>query len=299
MAEKGIRAGSVIGVPAREVPSVAGSWWKLAAVIVASLLLFGVGCVDVGSTETRDDSFTVGDSARLVVSSENGYIRVTGSTDNQVRVQATLRGVDAIEYEVSQDGDTIKVDAKTQDAWWHRERSRVELTITAPTRSRMTLETTNGAIEVRSIDGSGRFETSNGMIVLSNVTGDFDGSTSNGSIEVNGLEGSVTLFSSNGRAELRGVEGEVHIESSNGGVSFRGEMSAGGTNWLVTSNGDVNVELLGVPSVDLDASTSNGSVTSELEIQATVARESHLVGKIGQGQAKLEIVTSNGDIIVR
>jgi DUF4097 and DUF4098 domain-containing protein YvlB len=299
MAEKGIGVAPVIGVPAREVPGVAGSWWKLAAVIVASLLLFGVGCVDVGPTETRDDSFTVGESARLVVSSENGYIRVTGGDDNQVHVKATLRGVDTIEYEVSQRGDTIDVDAKTQDAWWHRNRSRVEINITAPTSSRMTLETTNGAIEVRDIDGSGSLETSNGMIVLSNVTGDFNGSTSNGRIEVNGLEGSVTVFSSNGEADLWGVKGDVNIETSNGSISFSGEMSAGGTNWLVTSNGDVNVELLGVPSVDLDASTSNGSVTSELEIVATTAEEDQLIGKVGQGQAKLKIVTSNGDIIVR
>ena len=211
MAEKGIAVG-----PAREVLSAAESWKKLAAVVVASLLLSGVACADVGSTETRDDSFTVGESARLFVSSENGHIRVTGGDDNQVLVQATLRGVDAIEYEVSQRGDTIDVDATTQHAWWHRSRSRVEINITAPTSSRMMLETTNGAIEVRDIDGSGSLETSNGMIVLSNVTGDFNGSTSNGRIEVNGLEGSVTLFSSNGEADLRGVKGNVNIETSSG-----------------------------------------------------------------------------------
>jgi DUF4097 and DUF4098 domain-containing protein YvlB len=59
------------------------------------------------------------------------------------------------------------------------------------------------------------------------------------------------------------------------------------------------VELQGKPSVVLDAETSNGKVTSELPILATVTSKERLVGKIGEGEAELYIRTSNGDITIR
>jgi DUF4097 and DUF4098 domain-containing protein YvlB len=76
-------------------------------------------------------------------------------------------------------------------------------------------------------------------------------------------------------------------------------MTAGTRSRLVTSNGKVDVELLGTPSVSLDAKTSNGVVTCELVITATLNKESHIVGTIGAGEAELYIRTSNGDVTIR
>jgi DUF4097 and DUF4098 domain-containing protein YvlB len=61
----------------------------------------------------------------------------------------------------------------------------------------------------------------------------------------------------------------------------------------------VDVELLGTPSIKLDASTNNGDVTSELPITATSTGDDHLVGTIGDGEADLYIRTSNGDVTIR
>ena len=52
-----------------------------------------------GPTETRDDSFVVGASPRVVVSGGNGRVIVNPGTDGTVRVQATLRKPDDVEYE--------------------------------------------------------------------------------------------------------------------------------------------------------------------------------------------------------
>jgi DUF4097 and DUF4098 domain-containing protein YvlB len=76
-------------------------------------------------------------------------------------------------------------------------------------------------------------------------------------------------------------------------------MTAGTRSRLVTSNGKVDVELLGTPSVSLDAKTSNGVVTCELVITATLTREDHLVGTIGAGETELYIRTSNSDVTIR
>lgn len=269
----------------------------VAVMVVAITLLVTAGC-SAGPTETRDDSFSVNGTATLVVNGDNGWIKVNTGTDDEVRIQATLRGIDRIDYQVSQDGNTITVLAEI-DQGWFISNVGVDITITAPVSTDVELEISNGAIELNGIEGTGTLRTSNGEIVLENVKGDFEGRTSNGKIEVDTLEGTAFLRTSNGGLDLQEVTGEVDAETSNGRISYSGDMIAGGDNRLITSNGNVDVELLGTPSIELDASTSNGDITSELPITATTTGDDHLVGTIGDGEADLYIKTSNGDIILR
>ena len=76
-------------------------------------------------------------------------------------------------------------------------------------------------------------------------------------------------------------------------------MMSGGVNEFRTSNGSITVNLGGEPSVNLDASTSNGTVSSKVPILATTTENTHLVGTIGNGDADLIAVTSNGSVTVQ
>jgi hypothetical protein len=268
------------------------------AVAIAALLLIVTGC-SVGPTEFRDDSFSVGVSPTVVVNSENGSIEINAGTDNEVRVEATLTDAPRVQYELSQDGETITIDAKISKEWWFFGSAAADITITAPASTYVEVDTSNGSVELRGMEGSGVLHTSNGKIVLKDMKGDYNGTTSNGAIEIGVLEGTCVISTSNGSVDVWDVKGEVEIESSNGEIWFSGEMTAGTKSRLVTSNGKVDVELLGTPSVSLDAKTSNGVVTCELVITATLTREDHLVGTIGAGEAELYIRTSNGDVTIR
>ena len=266
--------------------------------VVLAVGLLAAGCA-FGPTEIRDDSFAVGGSVRLVVNSENGSIEIVTGSDDEVRVQATLRGANRIEYEAKQEGDTITVTARRTRRVLFGLGAGADLVITVPTRADVDLETSNGRIELGGIHGTGSLRTSNGRIVLEDVGGDFVGDTSNGSITIDTMEGFARFHTSNGRVDLREMIGEVDVETSNGRISFSGEMTPSGRNRLITSNGNVNVELRGTPSVSLDASTSNGDVSSDLPILVTVMREKELTGTIGDGEADLYIRTSNGDVTVK
>jgi len=268
------------------------------AVAIAALLLIATGC-SIGPTEFRDDSFTVGVSPTVVVNSENGSIEINAGTDNEVRVEATLTDAPRVQYEISQDGDTITIDAKISKEWWFFGSAAADIAITAPAGTYVEVDTSNGAVELHGMEGSGTLRTSNGKIVLKDVKGAYDGTTSNGAIEIGTMEGTCVISTSNGSVDLWDVKGEVEVESSNGEIWFSGEMTAGSRSRLVTSNGKVDVELFGTPSISLDAKTSNGVVTCELVITATLTREDHLVGTIGAGEAELYIRTSNGDVTIR
>ena len=104
----------------------------VAIMVMAITLLAAAGCT-AGATETRDNSFSINGTATLVVNSDNGWVKVNAGTDDEVRVQATLRGVDRIDYEVSQDGNTITVLAEI-DQGWFISNVGVDITITIPVK---------------------------------------------------------------------------------------------------------------------------------------------------------------------
>jgi len=272
---------------------VAVGIWALVATVASTMLLLGAGCT--GPTETREDTFHIGESPMLVVNTENGAIEVNVGPAGTIHVEATLRNAPRVEYQVDQDGDTVTVDAQVTEPLGN---AGADITVTVPTNTEVDLVTSNGSIEVHGIEASGLLHTSNGKVVLDEVKGDFDATTSNGDIEVTIMEGIATLRTSNGSVTLVDVKGTFDAQTSNGPIAFSGEMTAGGENRLQTSSGRVTVQLQGTLSVELDASTTNGQVTCTLPILALVTETEHLVGTIGDGEAELIIRTSNGDVTI-
>ena len=295
-----------MGQQVLRVCSVTGRWrghWRTYAILAATLtmavVLLAAGGCSPGPTETRDDTFTVGDSPAVVVNIENGYIEVNAGVDGEVRIEATLRGSDRIDYEVSQEGDSITISAEVQSSWFVWGDIGTDIELTLPSSADLRLETSNGPVRVYGAEGSGFVRSSNGEIELRDIQGDFDVRTSNGAIEVDTMEGISFLRTSNGRLDLQDINGQIDAETSNGEIRLRGEIAAGGDVRLTTSNGDVWVDLRGTPCVALDAKTSNGEVNCDLPILATVTKEDHLVGTIGDGESQLYVRTSNGDVTVR
>jgi len=271
----------------------------LFTLLISAVLLASSACTTLPAVQTYKDDFTVGASASLVVDSTAGWIHVETAPGNQVHVEATVRDFTRMEYEATTNGDVVTVTAKRKGSILSGFQGRADILVTVPAGMSLTLETSDGEIAVIGTTGGGVLKTSNGKITLENVKGDFQGDTSNGDIEITAMEGSGLLRTSNGKVDIENATGEFNASTSNGPIFFSGEMISGGSNRLTTSNGKVTVQLQGTPSINLDASTSDGKVSSDLAILATETETNHLVGKIGSGKATLYINTSNGNVIVK
>ncbi len=261
------------------------------AILAAVLLFVLAGCDDVrlGSTsdsedqqvtETRDDTFVFRSSITLSVESFNGDITVSAGINGEARVHAELERPDKIDYSASQEGSTVSVVARRTGSTIGRSPG-VDIVVVVPKATKVELETSNGAIEISGLEGSGTLSTSNGKITMTSLKGDFTAGTSNGSVEVTSFLGTTKL------------------ETSNGSVSFSGELVPDGENEIRSSNGSIDVTLKGTPSVRFDASTSNGTVKTNQPFVATTTGDDHLAGTIGDGEATLEVRTSNGSITVQ
>ncbi len=191
----------------------------LALGVLLVFLAVACGAGDIGPTETRKDSFAVAGSPTIVVSGSNGSITVNSGTEGTVIVQATLRKPDDVEYEASQEGDTINIEAreKSRGIFNFGQSPGADIEITAPSNTRVDLRTSNGRVEVYGIHQSGTVRTSNGQIVMKDVAGNFDVSTSNGAVTI------------------KLASGTFDVETLNGRIEFDGEMAAGGNNRMTTS----------------------------------------------------------------
>ena len=256
-----------------------------AALFTGLIVVLATACGgNASETETRDDTFAVRASPAVVVNGDNGSIIVRVGAAGSIRVQATIRDPDNVDYEVKQAGKIVTVETESDGGgiFDFGKSPGADLEITVPSTTRVTLRTSNGSIEVSGVRQSGTARTSNGRIVMDDIVGEFKITTSNGAVTI---------------TEARGV---FDIETSNGEIEFSGELIPGGDNRLTSSNGSIDIKLQGTPSVNLDASTSNGSIDVDLPILLTSdLDEQHLVGTIGDGGTALFVKTSNGSITIK
>ena len=125
-------------------------------VLFAGLLVGLASACSLGSggpTEIREDTFGVGNSPRVVVSSDNGRVIVNSGPNRSVSVKATLRKSDNIEYEITQVGDVISVRAKIDDGGIFNfgESPSADIEITTPSNTAVELRSSNGSVEVYGI----------------------------------------------------------------------------------------------------------------------------------------------------
>ncbi|HYE81605.1 MAG TPA: DUF4097 family beta strand repeat-containing protein [Clostridia bacterium] len=133
-----------------------------------------------------------------------------------------------------------------------------------------------GDIEAATIGGDLKITANNGKITAGNIGGKAELSNSFGDINVSKVNGDLTVENKNGEIEAEAVTGDAKIKNSFGDIHFRSE---------------------GLNNGDIYASTKFGDIECEKPLQITKSGQEKVVqGKLGTGQNRIELITSNGDI---
>jgi hypothetical protein len=152
--------------------------------------------------------------------------------------------------------------------------------ITAPKKTRIEVDTVNGSIHVRGVEG----ETT--------------AATTSGSVSVEDVVGRVHAITTNGKIDLAGISGPVQAKSTNGSVSVRLSGAAKLEDVEMHSvNGSVRLYVPADAAFAVKARTVNGSVRCDLPL-ASVATQSRkrLDGVVGADGAQVELSTTNGSV---
>jgi DUF4097 and DUF4098 domain-containing protein YvlB len=181
-------------------------------------------------------------------------------------------------------------------------------------RGPVEMQTSGGDIRAEQIDGNTRLGTSGGDVDVTRLTGDLDAKTSGGYIHLSDISGKVVARTSSGNVIASGIRGDSDLKTSGGDIraTIDGKIAAH------TSGGDVTAELVGanrgisvsssggdlvvrVPrntAGALNASTSGGSVRSDIPVTTTEMGEHKLTGTLNGGGNEIYARTSGGSIKV-
>lgn len=273
------------------------------------------GCLGIGprfeATEVIDRTFAPKGTPTVIVDTFNGSIDVVAAEESSVSAQITRRAsgtspedakasMDTVEVQASQEGNTIRIQAKTKENQLFSNRG-ANVAVQVPSGTILDLRTSNGKVEVTGLMGDVKAQSSNGKMTVKGTRGTVRLVTSNGAIELDGGVGPVHLESSNGSIHIRSDKALVDAHTSNGSIHFTTNKLAEGNHHLGTSNGTIEVALPADAQFRVDATTSHGKITSDFPVQGGKAKpKSQLHGTVGSNPTvTLELTTSNGAIKIR
>jgi hypothetical protein len=144
--------------------------------------------------------------------------------------------------------------------------------------------------------------THNGAIKIANITGNIDSTTHNGKITAEKICGSTKLETHNGSVVCEEFSGETHLKTHNGSVKLCYSKTAPAACNIsaVTHNGGIDFTSGPNLSAEIDVSTHNGSIKTELPIKVVgEVSKNKLTGTIGTGEGKLHLETHNGSIQIK
>ncbi|HJT18746.1 MAG TPA: DUF4097 family beta strand repeat-containing protein [Thermoanaerobaculia bacterium] len=253
-------------------------------IVLAAILLVAAGANAATLEETFDRTFDVQPGTLFALQNTNGHVYVKAWDQPRVQVHAVKkvesRDADAAKKAMA----ALKIEASATPGSVHintiypkqngggifdwiagtNVSLSVEYEVTVPASMNLTIDDTNGAIEISDVHGSHHVTTTNGHISLTRSGGDVDAETTNGAI----------------KAELA-------------------EVTPGRNLRLETTNGRISVTLPKTVAARIDASTTNGSISSDLPVTATEVHNHVLRGTInGGGNAELRLRTTNGSISI-
>ena len=162
----------------------------------------------------------------------------------------------------------------------------------------VSFSTGSGDIYLGDIVGNADLSAGSGDINIDLIKGDVSAGTGSGDIVIDVSKGMVAVHTGSGDVSLHGHTGSAEVETSSGEVEFYATAGEGEVT-LRTSSGDVDVVVYGGESIDLDIRTSTGVIDTKVPIVIKEASRRRLQGISGDGEWKLRVSTSSGNVGVR
>lgn len=258
------------------------------------------------ATETRKVEVTVSAGTRPLVDVRNlhGTIRLRGEDRIDVQVRATLKLTTDSEAEADEmagelqrgiraDGGRVHVHyprsegrsgfGRLRDTAEQGGRLEIDYEIAAPSGSSVELSLVNGTVAVQAIEGRARIRMVNGNFEVQDIGQDVSmqyvnagGSVrrtggqvhvhyTNGGLEVVEPDGEVSVHVVNGRVEVKNARAAVNMRGVSGTYILSGPIGAEVKIW--SGQGSIRLDLPEDSRFELDAKSTLGSVTSELDVR--------------------------------
>jgi hypothetical protein len=235
---------------------------------------------------------------------------------------------------ISQEGNLIRVGG----SGFHRNMhdSSVDYTIVVPPNTEVYSQTGSGDVELTGVKGPAKFTLGSGSVSASAIGGDVQVTSGSGKIQLSDIKGQAQLLSGSGNMDVKAVHGEMRVQSGSGVLKIADPgdnvvATTGSGKIIVTgasadlrlhaSSGEITVDGNPGKSNYWDLHSSSGNVTMHVPSDASfrfyarsgsgninagipivmegTAGKHELRARIGDGQGRVEVATSSGNIDLR
>ncbi len=232
---------------------------------------------------------------------EEPPIEQSGSTIRIARLPSSLRNV-SVNYRITVPAETT-VEAHTGSG-------RIELRGTRGTAklqagsgrivgedlgSGVQADTDSGSIELRRIDGFAYAQTGSGSMTLEDIRDDVRASTGSGSIRMDQIGGRVEARTGSGSIRAGGIRSDFRAHTGSGSITIEGDPGRDSFWEASTSSGNITLDVPRSASFRLVA-RARGRVDADLPLDIEYESQRELRGRLGRGDARIEISTSSGRV---
>lgn len=244
----------------------------------------------------------------LKVSEVNGSVKVNFDEVKTVRMKATkiIRALTDEKAKGFANELVVKVESGTGTVDIHTEYPPrigklfvgwVNYEITAPAGMRVEAETTNGAIILGPGGGGGELDTTNGALTIDGVkSGHLKAETTNGGVKVTNSNVPMRVEATNGGVTVIDCAGTVDAEATNGKITYSSARPPMGDVSLKLVNGFIEAAVPTSSDLEIEASTVNGSVKTDLPVKEKTHSRKSLNGTLNKGTHKMRMETVNGGV---
>ncbi len=288
--------------------------------VCVAMLVVGLGAVGIAPEafsaaakgtyeETIERQLPFNPGATLNLEGRNGNVEISVWDQDEIKIIGTKRmriervstwfarliglkvpdiesDEDAREYlqqftmDISGDADGLDVKTSRPASAGHM-RFTMSYEIVLPRESEVSVQMTNGRIEITGVSGNVGAEVTNGRVICHDIAGSLDARATNGRIEFDGITGGIEARTTNGRITGR----LTALPSSDSEIRCR------------TTNGRIR---LGVPrdaNFEFEIQTRSSHVNSDFEFTtATTDGRRRLEGIVGDGGPLISLRTTNGSV---
>ena len=173
----------------------------------------------------------------------------------------------------------------------------------------MSVEDSDGQIDVETVDGSITIVGGRGSITAETVSGEIDIEGADGVIEANSVAQSIRISNSSGEIYAETVGGSIILEglsativeagSVGGRVSFDGIIVDGGEYFFSSHGGSVTVTIPEASNASVSFASTHGTISSDFPGTPEFERGARNRFTIGSGGANIEAETFGGRIVFR
>lgn len=275
---------------------------RLSLGCVLCLLMLLTGCIYIGSCgmqaryeRTIQLSAPLSPGSTFAAQTHNGSVTIIGADVADCNLTATIVGqasTDEVARELAEKTQVTlvasdkKLAVKIDKPITRMNQSvGVSLNGTVPNKTDLELLTHNGAVEIANITGRANATTHNGKVTAENVSDAIVLETHNGSVNCTEISGDAQLKTHNGNVKALYAQAAPSVRAIS----------------IVTHNGSIEFAAPPGFSAQVEATTHNGSVHTDLPITVVgKISKNELKGTIGAGQGgKLHLETHNGSIRIK